>query len=185
MSIFRLFKSLREYKKPAIITPLLMIIEVAMEVLLPFIIFKFGECIENESMNGMIKYGLIMVLIAVIALLAGMFGGKYCAKASTGFAKNLRKDMYENVQKFSFSNIDKFSTTSLVTRLTTDVMNVQMSFMMVIRTAIRSPLMLIFSIVASFLIDTQLPAIFFVTAPILAFGIIIITKKAMPATAAI
>ena len=180
MSIFKLFKSLREYKKPAIITPLLMIIEVAMEVLLPFIIFKFGECIEAENANGMLTYGVIMVVIAAVSLVSGMFGGKFCAKASTGFAKNLRKDMYKNVQDFSFSNIDKFSTTSLVTRLTTDVTNVQMSFMMLIRTAIRSPLMLIFSIVASFLIDTELPAIFFVTVPILAFGIIFIIKNAMP-----
>ena len=180
MAILRLFKHLREYKKPAIITPILMIIEVAMEVFLPLIISWFGMCIERGDASGMIKYGVLMVVVAIISLLAGMLGGKFCAKASTGFAKNLRKDMYENVQKFSFSNIDKFSSSSLVTRLTTDVMNVQMSFMMIIRTAIRSPLMLIFSIVMSFSINSVLPAVFCVTIPILAFAIIMIIKNAMP-----
>lgn len=180
MSIFRLLKSLREYKKPAIITPILMIIEVAMEVFLPLIISWFGNAITVGDRNGMIKYGLLMVGVAVISLITGMFGGKFCAKASTGFAKNLRRDMYVNIQGFSFSNIDKFSSSSLVTRLTTDVTNVQMSFMMLIRTAIRSPLMFIFSIAMSFSINSLLPAIFCVTIPILAFGIIMITKKAMP-----
>ena len=180
MAILRLFKHLREYKKPAIITPILMVIEVAMEVFLPLIISWFGMCIERGDANGMIKYGVLMVVVAIISLLAGMLGGKFCAKASTGFARNLRKDMYENVQNFSFSNIDKFSSSSLVTRLTTDVMNVQMSFMMVIRTAIRSPLMFIFSIVMSFSINSVLPAVFCVTIPILAFAIIMIIKNAMP-----
>ncbi len=180
MSILRLFKSLREYKKEAILTPILMVVEVAMEVMLPLIISWFGTCIQSGDINGMIKYGLLMILVAIISLFAGMFAGKLCAKASTGFAKNLRNDMFENVQKFSFSNIDKFSSSSLVTRLTTDVTNVQMSFMMLIRTAIRSPLMFIFSIAMSFAINPTLPTIFFVSAPILAFGIILITKNAMP-----
>ena len=180
MSILRLFKSLREYKKEAILTPLLMVVEVAMEVMLPLIISWFGGCITSGDINGMIKYGVLMIGVAIVSLLAGMFAGKLCAKASTGFAKNLRYDMFKNVQKFSFSNIDKFSSSSLVTRLTTDVTNVQMSFMMLIRTAIRSPLMLIFSIVMSFSINSTLPVIFFVSAPVLAFGIILITKNAMP-----
>ena len=180
MSIFKLFKSLREYKKEAILTPILMVVEVAMEVMLPLIISWFGTCIQSGDINGMVKYGLLMILVAVISLFAGMFAGKLCAKASTGFAKNLRHDMFENVQKFSFSNIDKFSSSSLVTRLTTDVMGVQMSFMMLIRTAIRSPLMFIFSIAMSFAINPTLPTIFFVSAPILAFGIILIIKNAMP-----
>lgn len=172
--------SIREYKKEAIITPVFMVLEVIMEVLLPLLIAQFGTCIENMDMQGMLTYGIIMILTAGISLLCGMFGGKYCAKASTGFAKNLRNDMYENIQGFSFANIDKFSSSSLVTRLTTDVTNVQMSFMMLIRTAIRSPLMLIFSVVMSFAISPTLPAIFFVTIPILTFGIILITKNAMP-----
>ena len=180
MSIFKLFKSLREYKKEAILTPILMVVEVAMEVMLPLIISWFGTCIQSGDINGMVKYGLLMILVAVISLFAGMFAGKLCAKASTGFAKNLRHDMFENVQKFSFSNIDKFSSSSLVTRLTTDVMGVQMRFMMLIRTAIRSPLMFIFSIAMSFAINPTLPTIFFVSAPILAFGIILIIKNAMP-----
>lgn len=180
MSIFKLFKCLREYKKPAIITPLLMVIEVGMEVFLPLVIAWFGTAIEAGNIELMIKYGCLMVLVAFVSLFAGMFAGKYCAKASTGFAKNLRKDMFTNIQNFSFSNIDKFSSSSLVTRLTTDVTNVQMSFMMVIRTAIRSPLMLIFSIVMSFSINSTLPIIFCVTIPVLSFGIILITKNAMP-----
>lgn len=181
MSVIKtLSKSIREYKREAIITPIFMVLEVIMEVLLPLLIAKFGTCIQVMDMQGMLTYGVIMLITAGISLLCGMFGGKYCAKASTGFAKNLRNDMYENVQSFSFANIDKFSSSSLVTRLTTDVTNVQMSFMMLIRTAIRSPLMLVFSVAMSFAISPTLPAIFFVTIPILTFGIIIITKNAMP-----
>lgn len=181
MSVIKtLSKSIREYKKETIITPIFMVLEVIMEVLLPLLIAKFGTCIQKMDMQGMLTYGIIMLITAGISLLCGMFGGKYCAKASTGFAKNLRNDMYENVQGFSFANIDKFSSSSLVTRLTTDVTNVQMSFMMLIRTAIRSPLMLVFSVVMSFAISPTLPAIFFVTIPILTFGIVLITKNAMP-----
>lgn len=178
--IRKLAKSLREYKREAILTPILMIVEVAMEVFIPLVIAWFGARLEAGDGKGMLRYGIIMVGAAVISLLAGMFGGKLCAKASTGFAKNLRHDMYENILGFSFSNIDKFSTSSLVTRLTTDISNVQMAFMMLIRTAIRSPLMFIFSIVMSFAVSKKLPAIFFVTVPILAVGIIIIIRMAMP-----
>ncbi|MDY3785198.1 MAG: ABC transporter ATP-binding protein [Eubacteriales bacterium] len=178
--IRKLAKSLREYKRETILTPILMIVEVAMEVFIPLVIAWFGARLEAGDGKGMLRYGIIMIGAAVISLLAGMFGGKLCAKASTGFAKNLRHDMYENILGFSFSNIDKFSTSSLVTRLTTDISNVQMAFMMLIRTAIRSPLMFIFSIVMSFAVSKKLPAIFFVTVPILAVGIIIIIRMAMP-----
>lgn len=178
--IRKLTKSLREYKRETILTPILMIVEVAMEVFIPLVIAWFGARLEAGDGKGMLRYGIIMIGAAVISLLAGMFGGKLCAKASTGFAKNLRHDMYENILGFSFSNIDKFSTSSLVTRLTTDISNVQMAFMMLIRTAIRSPLMFIFSIVMSFPVSKKLPAIFFVTVPILAVGIIIIIRMAMP-----
>ena len=174
--IRKLAKSLREYKRETILTPILMIVEVAMEVFIPLVIAWFGARLEAGDGKGMLRYGIIMIGAAVISLLAGMFGGKLCAKASTGFAKNLRHDMYENILGFSFSNIDKFSTSSLVTRLTTDISNVQMAFMMLIRTAIRSPLMFIFSIVMSFAVSKKLPAIFFVTVPILAVGIIIIIR---------
>lgn len=182
--IKKLAKSLREFKKESIFTVLCMIVEVAMEVLIPLIIYEFGKCVNpsdgDPDVNGMITWGVIMIAAAIVSLLAGMLGGKFCARASSGFAKNLRYDMFNSVQGFSFANIDKFSSSSLVTRLTTDVSNVQMSFMMLIRTAIRSPLMLIFSIVMSFSIDTGLPWIFFVTMPILLFALLIMIKKAMP-----
>jgi len=178
--IKKLLKSLREYKKEAILTPLLMVLEVAMEVSLPLIIVQFGKAIDKLQANKMLIWGGIMVLCSVIALVAGMLGGKFAAKASTGFAKNLRQDMFDKVQDFSFSNIDKFSSSSLVTRITTDVTNVQMAFMMVIRIAVRSPLMFIFSIVGSFLISPTLPVIFFVTIPILGFGLFMVIRKAMP-----
>lgn len=178
--IKKLAKSLKEYKSATIITPMLMVIEVAMEVTIPLLINWFGGALQAKNSKNMLLYGSLMVLCAIISLIAGMLGGKFCAKASTGFAKNLRGDMYKNIQTFSFSNIDKFSSSSLVTRLTTDVTNVQMSFMMIIRTAIRSPLMFIFSVVMSFLVSPTLPAIFCITIPVLGFGIFILIKLAMP-----
>ena len=183
--IKKLSKSLREYKKESILTVVCMVVEAAMEVLIPLIIFEFGKCVNpstggDPDINGMIRWGIFMVLAAIASLVAGMLGGKFCAEASAGFAKNLRYDMFTAVQGYSFKNIDKFSSSSLVTRLTTDVTNVQMAFMMLIRTAIRSPLMLIFSIVMSFAIDTSLPWIFFVTTPILVFALSMMIKCAMP-----
>lgn len=183
--IKRLLKCLRSYKKESILTIICMVVEACMEVTIPLIIFQFGKCVEpaggaDPNVKGMVTWGCVMVGCAIISLLAGMLGGKFCARASAGFAKNLREDAFSKVQEFSFANIDKFSTSSLVTRLTTDITNVQMAFMMLIRTVIRSPLMFIFSIVMSFSINTKLPAIFFVTAPILIFTLIIIFKKAMP-----
>ncbi len=183
--IKKLSKSLREYKKESILTVVCMVVEAAMEVLIPLIIFEFGKCVNpstggDPDINGMIRWGIFMVLAAIASLVAGMLGGKFCAEASAGFAKNLRYDMFTAVQGYSFKNIDKFSSSSLVTRLTTDVTNVQMAFMMLIRTAIRSPLMLIFSIVMSFAIDTSLPWIFFVATPILVFALSIMIKCAMP-----
>ena len=183
--IKKLSKSLREYKKESILTVVCMVVEAAMEVLIPLIIFEFGKCVNpstggDPDINGMIRWGIFMVLAAIASLVAGMLGGKFCAEASAGFAKNLRYDMFTAVQGYSFKNIDKSSSSSLVTRLTTDVTNVQMAFMMLIRTAIRSPLMLIFSIVMSFAIDTSLPWIFFVTTPVLVFALSIMIKCAMP-----
>ncbi len=178
--IKKLAKCLREYKSATILTPMLMILEVAMEVTIPLLINWFGGALQSKDADGMVLFGSLMVACAVVSLFAGMLGGKFCAKASTGFAKNLRGDMYKNIQSFSFSNIDKFSSSSLVTRLTTDVTNVQMAFMMIIRTAIRSPLMFIFSVTMSFLVSPTLPAIFCVTIPILGFGIFILFKLAMP-----
>ena len=181
----KLAKCLREYKKDTILTIVCMVFEAAMEVAIPLLIARFGTYVQPKDnlppdTSGMIRVGCLMVGAAIVSLLAGMLGGKFCASASSGFAKNLRRDMYVNVQSFSFSNIDKFSSSSLVTRMTTDITNVQMSFMMLIRTAIRSPLLLIFSIVMSFTIDTTLPIIFFVTVPFLLFGLILITYKVLP-----
>ncbi len=181
----KLAKCLREYKKDTILTIICMVFEAAMEVLIPLLIAKFGTYVQPKgdlppNTKGMIIVGCLMVGAAIVSLLAGMLGGKFCASASAGFAKNLRRDMYVNVQGFSFSNIDKFSSSSLVTRMTTDITNVQMAFMMLIRMAIRSPLLLIFSIIMSFTIDTTLPVIFFVSVPFLVFGIALITYKALP-----
>ncbi len=171
---------LREYKKETILTPLLMAIEVAMEVLIPLIISIFGQNLQDGNGAGMLKWGALMIVCAVVSLIAGMLAARLASKAAAGLVKNLRNDMYEKVQGFSFANIDKFSTSSLVTRLTTDLANVQMAFMMVIRTAIRSPLMLIFSIIMSFAISPTLPTIFFITAPILGFGLFFCIFKVMP-----
>lgn len=181
----KLAKCLREYKKDTVLTIICMVFEAAMEVLIPLLIAKFGTYVQPKgdlppNTRGMIIVGCLMVGAAIVSLVAGMLGGKFCASASAGFAKNLRRDMYVNVQGFSFSNIDKFSSSSLVTRMTTDITNVQMAFMMLIRMAIRSPLLLVFSIIMSFTIDTTLPVIFFVSVPFLVFGIALITYKALP-----
>lgn len=181
----KLAKCLREYKKDTILTIICMVFEAAMEVLIPLLIAKFGTYVQPKGdlppdTRGMIIVGCLMVGAAIVSLVAGMLGGKFCASASAGFAKNLRRDMYVNVQGFSFSNIDKFSSSSLVTRMTTDITNVQMAFMMLIRMTIRSPLLLVFSIIMSFTIDTTLPVIFFVSVPFLVFGIALITYKALP-----
>ena len=178
--IRNILSRLREYKKETILTPLLMAVEVAMEVLIPLIISIFGENLQDQNGMGMFKWGMLMVLCAVVSLVAGMFAARLASKAAAGLVKNLREDMYKNVQDFSFENIDKFSSSSLVTRLTTDLGNVQMAFMMVIRTAVRSPLMLIFSIIMSFIISPTLPFIFFVTVPILGFGLFFCMFKVMP-----
>lgn len=172
---------IREYKLPTILTPVFMVGEVAMECLIPFLISKLLEQIENGAdLKNIATYGLLMVLMAVLSLMFGALAGTTCAKASCGFAKNLRHDMFNNVLNFSFENIDKFSTSSLVTRLTTDVSNVQQAFMMIIRTAVRSPLMMIFSCIMAFTMGGKVAFVFTLTMPILIFGLILIAKKAMP-----
>ena len=177
----KLAGSIREYKLPTILTPVFMVGEVAMECLIPFLISKLLEQIENGAdLKNIATYGLLMVLMAVLSLMFGALAGTTCAKASCGFAKNLRHDMFNNVLNFSFENIDKFSTSSLVTRLTTDVSNVQQAFMMIIRTAVRSPLMMIFSCIMAFTMGGKVAFVFTLTMPILIFGLIMIAKKAMP-----
>lgn len=176
-----LMKSVREYKKDSLITPVLVIGEVVMETLIPVLMANLIDYgIDGGNMNYVVKMGLVLLLSAFASLFFGVAAGKTAAVASTGFAKNLRKDMYYNVQNFSFSNIDKFSTASIVTRLTTDVTNVQNAYQMIIRIVVRAPMMLIFSLLMSFRIDARLSLIFVVALPILAVGLFFIIRKAHP-----
>ncbi|MBD5636528.1 MAG: ABC transporter ATP-binding protein [Clostridia bacterium] len=182
--IKRLAKCIREYKTASILSPLFVSLEVVLECLIPFIISMLVNAIDVKegtiSIGEVLIYGGILVGIAVLSLVFGALSGLFCAKASTGFAKNLRKDLYYKIQEFSFENIDKFSTPSLVTRMTTDVNNVQMSFMMIIRIAIRAPLMMIFSLVMAFLMDATLAWIFVAVIPPLALILFLIARKVMP-----
>lgn len=179
--IKKLLKSVREYKKEALLTPLLMIGEVFMEMLIPFLLGKLiDDGITDSNLKVILILGAILVVAALFSLAFGVTAGKTAAKAGSGFAKNLREDLYKNVQKFSFYNIDKFSTSSIVTRLTTDVSNVQMAFMSIIRGAVRSPLTIIFSFVMAFVTNPKIALIFLAVAPILGFLLIFIAKKAHP-----
>ncbi len=163
-----LARSIREYKKSAILTPLLVTVEVILECIIPFIIANLVNQMQAGcGMDVIVNYGIQLVVMAVLSLIFGVAAGNTCATASTGFARNLRKDMFYHIQDYSFENIDKFSVSSLVTRMTTDVVNVQMSFMMIIRVAIRGPLMLIFSFVMGFVMGGRLAMIFLVTIPLL------------------
>ena len=184
MLLKTLTKSIREYKKASILSPIFVAFEVVLEVAIPFIMSMLVDYMQkNESnlnINTIIMYGGILLVLAMLSLLFGFLAGKYCAEASTGFAKNLRKDMFYAIQDYSFTNIDKFSTSSLVTRMTTDITNVQMAYMLVIRTAIRAPLMIIFALIMSFTINTYLALIFLIMVPLIATGLILIFKKAHP-----
>lgn len=177
----KLSGSVREYKKASILTPFLMIGEVVMECLIPFVIAELVNQIKAEcEFPVILRYGLVLLVMACISLMFGALAGVTGSKASCGFAKNLRHDMYYRIQEYSFENIDRFSASSLVTRLTTDVANVQMAYMMLIRIAIRSPLMFIFAIVMSFIMGGKLALMFVVVVPILGFGLAVVVKKAMP-----
>ncbi len=173
-------KSIREYKTASILSIVFITLEVLMECILPFITAQLVDMMNGGDKNDILKYALILVGMAMASLLFGALSGNFSAKASAGFAKNLRKDMFENINDFSFSNIDKFSSSSLVTRMTTDVTNVQMAFMMIIRGAFRSPLMLIFSMVMAFYMAPSLAWLFAIVMPILLFLIILIIVLAMP-----
>ena len=177
-----LVKSLREYKKPALLTLLMISGEVFFEVLIPFFTADMVNMIKAGAPLGEVTVlGLKLVGMAVLSLLFGAGAARTCADASTGFARNLRQDMFTRVQSFSFENIDRFSSASLVTRMTTDVTNVQMAFMMVIRTAVRAPLMFVFAITMAFLMGGRLALTFVVVVPVLIFGLLNIAKHAMPA----
>ena len=174
-------RSIREFKKPAMLTPVLVVIEVILECVIPFIIANLvNEMQAGCGMDVIVKYGIQLVIMAVLSLVFGVAAGNSCATASTGFARNLRKDMFYRIQDYSFENIDKFSVSSLVTRMTTDVMNVQMAFMMIIRVAIRGPLMLIFSFVMGFVMGGRLALIFLVTIPLLGIGLVLVIKATTP-----
>ncbi len=179
--IKKLARCIREYKNVSIATPILVSLEVVMECIIPFIIADLVNNIKSGcEISVIIKYGLVLVLMACLSLTFGALAGITCAKASCGLAKNMRRDMFENVQKFSFENIDKFSTSSLVTRLTTDVTNVQMAYMMIIRIAIRCPLMLIFAFVMAFVMGGRMAVIFLFVVPVLGVALALVTYKTMP-----
>lgn len=182
-----LAKSIRENKLPSILTLIFIMGEVLIEAVIPFLTADMVNSLtESESnpeliMSTVLKTGGMLVALALLSLACGGIAAITCAKASAGFAKNLRRDMFCRIQRFSFSNIDKFSSTSLVTRLTTDITHVQMSYMMIIRTAIRSPMLLIFSVVMAYTMGGALATSFVVVIPVLIFGLLLISRKAMPA----
>ena len=176
-----LAKSIREYKKPSILAPVLVSGEVVMECIIPFITANLvNEIKDGIAMNRLLGYAGVLVVMAALSLTFGALAGSACATASCGFARNLRKDMFYKIQSYSFENIDRFSVSSLVTRLTTDITNVQMAYMMIIRTAIRCPLMLIFSFIMSFVMGGKMAFIFLFTIPVLGIGLIFVICKTMP-----
>ena len=179
--IKELAKYIKQYKKDAILTPIFVIGEVVMEVVIPFLMAKIIDVgIQNSDLNYIFKIGIVLVISAFLSLAFGMLSGRYAAKASAGFAKNLRQGMFYNIQNYSFTNIDKFSTSSLVTRLTTDVTNVQQAFQMIIRILVRAPIMLIFAFFMVFSINTTLAWIFVFTMPVLAVVLFFIAITAHP-----
>ena len=182
MMLKTLAGSIREYKKPTLLTLFFIMLEVVIEVLIPFMTANLINQIKaGTAMGDVVKTGILLIVMAILSLACGGGAGLTCSRASAGFAKNLRQDMFGRVQMYSFENIDKFSGASLVTRMTTDIANVQMAYMMIIRTAVRSPMMLVFSCVMAYIMGGKLAATFVVIIPVLAFGLILIGKYAMPA----
>jgi ATP-binding cassette subfamily B multidrug efflux pump len=179
--IKELAKSIREYKRASILAPVYVIGEVVMEAVIPFIIAKMVNQIKAGATVAVIwEYGGVLLALAMVSLLFGYLAGNEAATASAGFGKNLRQDVFYKIQDFSFSNIDRFSPSSLVTRLTTDITNVQTAYMMIVRTAIRSPLNLIFSFVMAYLMGGKMALVFLVTIPVLGIGLFLIIRKAIP-----
>jgi len=180
--IKRLSKCIREYKMPTVLTFVFIIAEAVIECLIPFLTAGLVDKLSSGAdIATVIKSGAVLVAMAVVSLCCGGIAGITCAKASAGFAKNLRHDIFYKVQGFSFTNIDKFSSSSLVTRMTTDINNVQMAFMMLIRTAIRAPMLLIFSVIMAYIMGGALASTFVIIIPILVVGLFIVSRKAMPA----
>lgn len=179
--IRRLLKSVREYKKPSLLAPILVACEVVMEVLMPFLMSKLiDKGIDQSNMNYVWKMGILLLVCMFASMAFGALSGREAAKACSGFAKNLRQDMFHNLQRFSFSNIDKFKTSSIITRLTTDVTNVQNAYQMVIRIAVRAPFMLIFAMIMCFFINKKIALILLIIAPILMLFLVIIFRYAHP-----
>ncbi|MBR2341545.1 MAG: ABC transporter ATP-binding protein [Clostridia bacterium] len=178
-----LLKSVREYKKPAIITPMFMVLEVLCECLMPLCMAKMVNEVQvatDSALTPILKYGGFLILFAALSLMSGVMAGKFAAKASCGFAKNLRQDLFYSVQKFSFADVDKFSTSSLVTRLTTDVTNTQQAFQMCLRIVVRVPLQFIFAIIMSFSINAKLAVVFVLVVPFILTILLSIMRYVMP-----
>lgn len=178
----QLAKSIREFKKPTFLTLIFIVLEVVIEVIIPFMIADLVNSVNaGAEMPSILKTGGMLAVMAIISLACGYTAAYTCSKASAGFARNLRHDIFAKIQTFTFGNIDKFSASSLVTRMTTDVANVQMAYMMIIRTAVRSPLMFIFSVIMAYVMGGALATTFVVIVPVLGFGLYLISRKAMPA----
>ena len=179
--IKKLASYIKEYKKASILTPIFVVLEVVMEVIIPLLMSKIIDVgIPNNDIKYILEIGILLTVSAIMSLLFGMLSGRFAAKASSGFAKNLRQGMFYKIQEYSFEDIDKFSTSSLITRLTTDVTNVQMAFMMIIRILIRGPVMLLAALFMAFSIDVRLSCVFLVSIPILGVALFYIAIKAHP-----
>lgn len=179
--IKKLAKCIGEYKKETILTPVFVGFECAFDVIIPFLMaFLIDNGINTGDSKVVISFGILLVICSFLAIYTGVKSGDYAAKATAGFAKNVRKKIYYNVQDFSFANIDKFSTSSIVTRHTTDINNIQMAFQMIIRMAVRAPLMIIFSLILAFIINVKLALIFLIAIPLLGFGLYLIATTAHP-----
>ena len=179
-TMLKVLKSVREYKVFAIITPLFMIGEAAVECGLPYVMSEFVGLIEDvSSISELVPYFLLILGMSIVSIVCGILGGRFAAYAASGFAKNLRKDLYHKVESFSFENIDHFHASSLVTRMTTDVTNAQNSFAMAIRIVVRAPLMLIFSAVMAFVVGGNMAWIFVAAIPVIAIIFIVLARFAM------
>lgn len=179
--IKKLASYVKEYKKDAILTPIFVIFEVIMEIIIPYLMAKIIDIgIQNSDVKYILKIGIFLIVSAILSLTFGMLSGRFASKASSGYAKNLRKAMFNKIQTYAFENIDKFSTSSLITRLTTDVTNVQQAFQMIIRILVRGPIMMIFALIMCFTISAKLACIFLVAIPVLGFLLIFIVRKAHP-----